>query len=36
MLIKMKTRSPNFKAMPIVYKTFKLQPEDGFMKAETL
>ena len=29
-------RSHNFKALPIVYKgPFKLQPEDGFMKAET-
>jgi len=29
--------SRNFKALQIVYKTpFKLQPEDGFMKAETL
>jgi hypothetical protein len=31
------TRSRNFKVMPIVYKDpFKLQPEDGFTKAETL
>ena len=33
----MQTRSHNFKAWPIVYNSpFKLQPEDGFMKAETL
>jgi len=30
-------RSHNFKALPVVYKSpFKLQPEDGFMKAKTL
>jgi len=33
----MYTRSHNFKVLPIVYNTpFKLHPEDGFMKAETL
>jgi hypothetical protein len=31
------TRSRNFQALPIVYYSpFKLQPEDGFMQAETL
>jgi len=30
------TRSRNFTALPIVYYSpFKLQPEDGLMKAET-
>ena len=33
----MYARSRNFKALSVVYYSpFKIQPEDGFMKAETL